>query len=491
MKKFDIGLVTVFNKNYGNNITNYSLYSFLKETGYSVLLVKQSMDSFWTDKAGHFQLFKNNPFDCVDINRTDKSQYYVLNDLCDAFILGSDQLWSLGFVSGTEYYTCLDWVKTSKKKIAYGTSFGVDKFEGTLTEEEKLGQLIKRFNNVFIREIEGKKYLQSQWNINSEHVCDPIFFATKDKLLRMGQNSSCDCDGKMGAYILDQSRRKELLIEAVCQQQNLREVVMIGDGMSLNKVPEDCVYEADRNAYIEDLIKVVSSCDFFVTDSFHGMCLALIFNKKFLILADEGNKRGYPRIKSLLSKIELLDRIVHNEDINYAAGISKSLIDYKKINGILDVWIDECKTKLIDAIESINSQTDEDYDIQYSNNNENLIVTNEMQLIGISNYWNKICKKLKVENKNPIPIIWGCGRALQNNGFKFRDSIGVKLVTDNNPKLWNKILFGNFYCIGPSDVNESMVIIVMVDSASMYKEIVSEMDEALQMRCVHYKDFMN
>ena len=51
-----------------------------------------------------------------------------LNGLCDSFVLGSDQLWNYGVtkIFGHSYF--LDFAADEKRKIAYATSFGSDRF---------------------------------------------------------------------------------------------------------------------------------------------------------------------------------------------------------------------------------------------------------------------------------------------------------------------------------------------------------------------------
>lgn len=47
-----------------------------------------------------------------------------LNDVCDTFVVGSDQLWNYGLSRPYKQMYFLGFADDSKKKIAYGTSFG-------------------------------------------------------------------------------------------------------------------------------------------------------------------------------------------------------------------------------------------------------------------------------------------------------------------------------------------------------------------------------
>lgn len=72
-----------------------------------------------------------------------------------------------------------------------------------------------------------------------------------------------------------------------------------------------------------DFISLFNNAKFIVTDSFHGTTFSVIFEKPFLSVSPGANVN---RISSLLSKLELGDRIVY-DDINCDRLISDHLFD--------------------------------------------------------------------------------------------------------------------------------------------------------------------
>ena len=87
--------------------------------------------------------------------------------------------------------------------------------------------------------------------------------------------------------------------------------------------------------------------DFIITDSFHGTCLAIIFNKQFITIANK--KRGLTRFLSLLEKLRLQNRLVLNTDsINYSQYLRN--INYEKVNSILNKEINRSKEWLQTAL---------------------------------------------------------------------------------------------------------------------------------------------
>ncbi len=53
------------------------------------------------------------------------------------------------------------------------------------------------------------------------------------------------------------------------------------------KYNKKLVKTANSNISIENWLASIRDCDLFVTDSFHGMCFAIIFNKPFICLANK------------------------------------------------------------------------------------------------------------------------------------------------------------------------------------------------------------
>ena len=68
------------------------------------------------------------------------------------------------------------------------------------------------------------------------------------------------------------------------------------------------------NIWAADWLKCFAKSKFVITDSFHGMCFALIFNKPFIVIANYG--RGIERFESLLDMCNLNDRLIDINNLN-------------------------------------------------------------------------------------------------------------------------------------------------------------------------------
>lgn len=111
-------------------------------------------------------------------------------------------------------------------------------------------------------------------------------------------------------------------VEYVCEKNGIGKTINLVNA-SKNEVDAD----------VEDWLYHIKNCRFFITDSFHGVCFAILFNKPFICLANMA--RGYSRFKSLFKLFGLEDRCVFS--CEEAEGRAELLhdIDYARVNRIL------------------------------------------------------------------------------------------------------------------------------------------------------------
>ena len=99
----------------------------------------------------------------------------------------------------------------------------------------------------------------------------------------------------------------------------------------INKFGDDFVY---GNAEIEDFVKAYERADFVITDSFHGTCLAIIFNKPFISIANK--QRGEKRFISMLNWIQLTKRLIFDVNDIYKRSDLLDEEDFTDTNLIID-----------------------------------------------------------------------------------------------------------------------------------------------------------
>ena len=112
-------------------------------------------------------------------------------------------------------------------------------------------------------------------------------------------------------YMLDESARKQEWIRMAEEKLGVGAFV-ISDAFIQN-VEEGWDREIFSNASLEDWLCNIITADYVLTDSFHGTCLAIIFNKPFITFANSA--RGKARFDSLKEVFHLDDRIIEPSSI--------------------------------------------------------------------------------------------------------------------------------------------------------------------------------
>ena len=78
-----------------------------------------------------------------------------LNELCDGFVIGSDQVWNYGISRDFGKMFYLDFAEEQKKKIAYAVSFGHDVDFAPAEERVKIADYMSRFDGISVRDFAG------------------------------------------------------------------------------------------------------------------------------------------------------------------------------------------------------------------------------------------------------------------------------------------------------------------------------------------------
>lgn len=312
-KRFDVGIVGWwYNLNYGGTLTYFALEQAIKKLGCSVLMIRRSSSGprMPDDDTIPMRFAKKH----YQISRlyTGRDMHW-LNYSCSAFVAGSDQLWNpyLEEYSGPEYY--LSFVNDHNLKLAYATSFGgIDRVPGDYVRKYK--PFLARFDGITVREDYAVGICDKEWGLDAIQVCDPVFLCERTLYESLAAASGLELPSRyLLNFLLDPDDEKTEAYRYVQRALAIEDVVCLTD---LQEVPERVErFGKDRafgNAEIEDFIKAYRDAEFVITDSFHGTCLAIIFQKPFISIANK--KRGEKRFVSLMDWIGLTDRLVPDVD---------------------------------------------------------------------------------------------------------------------------------------------------------------------------------
>lgn len=514
-KCYDIGLVCVLNKNIGNNLTNFALYRVLSDMGYSILVIGNAVPECVALAADvRFDRFLQLPYESEDILEmcTDKTELIACNEICSMFCVGSDQIWRNMFVTNHDFYTCLDWVKSYKKKVSYGTSFGTDRFEGDDLVSRKMSYLLRRFQRISVREESGADILKKHFCCEAEVVLDPVFLCDEKYYYEMAQRGA-DRGVKgqyIGAYVLDISPVKEQAILSLSGRYTDNKYQVITDYRE--PLQESFTIEWLKSPAVEEWLYMIRNCEFFITDSFHGVCFAIIFEKPFAVIFDSKNWRGYTRLEHILKKFHLEERLMHTFDEDKLNSMYETPIDYSVIKAVLGKEKGRCMNWLASAICTDNTMSsqycewDEMLDWQFKNyikmrkieleikkNNERVI--NNLRKVRSELFLSehkKIDGMESTEGDSMQVVAFGAGDCFKRNITRIREVYDLKYVCDNNPMKWNQELEEGIVCISPQILSQmqDVLVVITVDSITVAFDIVRDLQRLGISNYTHVTNWM-
>lgn len=219
----------------------------------------------------------------------------------DAFICGSDQVWSaLRIPFAPEYF--LSGIP-SNRKIAYAPSLGIDNIPTFFFN--RAGKYIRDFKYLSVREDAAIKVLNERFSLDAAQVLDPTMLVGREywdeKLERVGlmkpsfEYVFCYFLGEIPVTIIS-------VIESLFKD---KKIIMLPYEDDSRRVSNGLYQEADPLEFV-NLIKYA---DCVLTDSFHGSIFSVLYGKRFVV-----TKRTHVGRVSQTSRIKSLLRLVHQEE---------------------------------------------------------------------------------------------------------------------------------------------------------------------------------
>ena len=345
-----IGLLTVpFNNNYGGLLQAYALKSVLTEMGHEVVIVNRRRNLHTGLKHRVYRLIVRLHLikDFIKV-RTERlsvntdlfiskyltpmtDPYFSSTEIrkClkynfDAFVVGSDQVWRYLYAKdsiGDYFFSFLR--GTNIPRFSYAASFGTDMMDYPDEKRDEVALLLKDFIGVSVREKSGKKLLVNHFAVEPEKihvVLDPTLLLSVDYYKRLDHKEKLDSP-YLFTYILDESDTSTVAIGKIINKTGLHRRDM--------KAQTGVISKLEVIEPVEKWLSAISDAEFVITDSFHGTVFSIIFNRPFLVIAN--SKRGIARLVDLLSRFNLLDRLVENLN-DLRAELLDDQIDWSSVN---------------------------------------------------------------------------------------------------------------------------------------------------------------
>lgn len=350
-RKYDIGYVGWWDsENYGSALTCFAINRTLKNMGYSVLMLEhpgirpgKAENSYGIQFARHF----------YDISKiTDEKDFSRFNDVCDSFVVGSDQLWNwwcnkdMGFG-----YFFLNFVNKDHRKIAYATSFGSDWSSYPENVRIRVSYYLSRFDAVSVREKSGVQLCERDFNRKAEWVMDPVFLCDMDSYKEViALSNKKETEPYLFAYILDPTEDKLNAVKHVAKAKHLAYRIAV-DGLG-NKAEAIAQLRDDPNIIsnlrIEDWLYYISNSEYVIADSFHGFCFSIIFKKQ--VIAYVNAHRGKARFDTIASAAGLEKFVIESSSQIGERGLLEAEIDYSQVDAMLAPIIERSRAWLKNAL---------------------------------------------------------------------------------------------------------------------------------------------
>jgi hypothetical protein len=337
-RKFDVGVIGLwYGRNYGSMATYYALHQVLtKKYHLSVLMIENPLKPAGEETV---QVAR----DFYDISRQRKLEDMgSLNDRCDMFIVGSDQLWNVWLSRPYKQMYFLDFVDEYRKRIAYGTSFGIE-YSGTGEEKLISGAELRKFDHVSVRDDYSKTACEELFGVeNVEKVLDPTLICPIEEYKALEKLSTIREESKyILAYILDPTPEIGGYLEQLSAERKKKVLVLLDEPpWQWEKHKEKLALSGERDVEVMEHVGLYEWLWMFdhaqavVTDSFHGTIFSMIYEKPFLTLSNA--RRGAQRFVSLLSPVGLTDRLFYKPEAICENSKLLKKLNYSKVNKKLE-----------------------------------------------------------------------------------------------------------------------------------------------------------
>ena len=298
--------------NYGSMLTAYAIQETLLKLGFFAKIINTSRIPIknYENTFGY-------AFTDEYLNLTEKcdnnDDFIMLNNKTKNFLVGSDQMWRIKYLGHMIDKCLLDFVESSKNKISISVSFGLDKLEGNYLDKEHFKRSLQTFKALSTREKSGVNICR-ELGYNAEWLLDPVFLLDKEKYFDMIKYSNCDCSDKLVYYMWEQSDETKQCIDYLSKKLKCKSYDI-----------------TSKKLNVENWLSAINSCKYFVSNSYHGICFAIIFHKPFLCI----NNMGVARFDSLKDLFHIEKQIITNCNLLYKSDAYLEKVNFDYIDKII------------------------------------------------------------------------------------------------------------------------------------------------------------
>lgn len=247
------------------------------------------------------------------------------------WIVGSDQVWNLKITDDPAFR--LEFVIPNQQKYSYAASFGKNCLD--LSEELLFRRSLRDFKLISVREESGIEILR-RIGYDAISVLDPTLLLTSsDWQNHLNLANTGQCKDYALCYLLTGNPLNRYIISRAYNYTSKNGIDLYVIGARETSI----LRFWDKVKYIntagpEEFVELVLNAKIVFTNSFHGTCFSLIFQKQFITFLKGGAERNN-RITELLEKLSLSHRIIEGFN-DYSEFSNISPINYSIVSPILE-----------------------------------------------------------------------------------------------------------------------------------------------------------
>lgn len=286
--------------NFGHLLQNFALSEKIKELGYLPKSIAWSM-RYLEQPLGyrhnvHINLsyFRKNYIFSTKPIFTEKELKRTIRE-GRKIIVGGDQVFrklpfNEEYMGTLRYYG--DFVYGTKTLASYAASFGIERFEGDGYLIREGSKLLKRFDRIAVREQSGVEILKHTFGVSGIEVLDPVFLVPINKynyIIEKAKKLDTSQNGDYIAYMcFGDDHGNWLKNNNIFENKKILRIMFDSRG---------------RFNTVEQWLYNIKNSSFVITNSFHCITFAIIYEKPFIALL-RGNS-GNNRIENLLNIFNL------------------------------------------------------------------------------------------------------------------------------------------------------------------------------------------
>ena len=240
----------------------------------------------------------------------------------DAFMTGSDQVWGPVITGMYDAAYFLQFATGGAKRLSYAASFGKTNFDAATTRVYQ--QMLASYDKITVREDSAVQMLES-WGAKNCYgqVLDPTLLLSADEWIDLLVYEEMQIKYASQKYILVYQIHNDRQLSSYALR------LAAHTGLKLLRV-NPFMNQVHRGGKFLLCLSLIKNATYIVTDSFHGTCFSLTFEKQFIEVLP--NNTTGTRNQSILALTGLSNRIVYDFD---DFSIIKRMINYQPVREIL------------------------------------------------------------------------------------------------------------------------------------------------------------